>query len=325
MALREDKSSRRITREGDVYSVEVIYHVNKYETETVIDELPAYRTPYPAQTGYLANQILKSFEIRPIDDSPNAELCQVVLQYVDRDVEDQQTQSGGGGGSGLNWELQLSGETQRITHANVKEVKDKITVYNQEVFMSAGGNVAALREQLQGAINVRENGEVDGVDINFPIATLVVNQLIDKKDYSSFVQRNIFANRLFHVNNDRFWGWDAGEVLFNGASIKGSFTKAGFLEANYSFLISPNVAPWTVVDYTGREIRVETSKPGGVGKYGWQYVWTYASSRLVETQASRYNRAAGKATVGIKGVIVSDLYDSTNLSELNLTPPPELA
>jgi len=98
------------------------------------------------------------------------------------------------------------------------------------------------------------------------------------------------------VNTGAFKGFNAGEVLFLGAS--GSRRGYGDWEITFRFAASPNVTNLTIGDITG------------INKKGWEYLWVrYADSE--DTAA----KALVKKPIA---VYIERVYDDGNLSLLGI-------
>jgi hypothetical protein len=111
---------------------------------------------------------------------------------------------------------------------------------------------------FKGAINVTDNS-VDGVDIVVPVynwSDTYYKASVEVTD----AYKNILFNLTGTVNNAGWHGYNAGEVMFLGAS--GS--KRGYFsdwEIAYRFAASPNKTGITIGDITG------------IAKKGWEYLW----------------------------------------------------
>lgn len=118
-------------------------------------------------------------------------------------------------------------------------------------------SVSGPPPNFSGAIGATKDS-VEGVDITVPVYNFTETHYID----AALVTAGYKAT-LFHltgtVNSAPFRGFNAGEVLFLGAS--GAKRGQEDWEITYRFAASPNVAGLTVGAMTGIE------------KRGWDYLW----------------------------------------------------
>jgi hypothetical protein len=111
--------------------------------------------------------------------------------------------------------------------------------------------------------------QFNGVDI-------VVSNIVEGRSHT--VRKNRFttdykrklAELTGTVNNASFKGWNAGEVLFLGASA--SDTDDDYVEINFKFAISPNETNLSYADFTINN------------KKGWEYVWAYYDQKNEENK-----------------------------------------
>lgn len=108
-----------------------------------------------------------------------------------------------------------------------------------------------------GAIGVSESG-VEGVDITVPVFNFSETHYLDDAVVNAAYQQTLFT--LTGKVNNATWRWfEAGEVLFMGAS--GSKRGQGDWEMTYRFAASSNRAGIVIGDITG------------IVKNGWEYLW----------------------------------------------------
>lgn len=140
-----------------------------------------------------------------------------------------------------------------------------------------------------GAIGVDQDGTVHGVDVTMPALTFAINKV-----YNSFSESNIAHVSSFtgKVNSGSFHGFNAGEVLFLGAS--GGQRSDRKWEVSYKFSVSPNESGFSV---------------GGIGvsnKKGWQYAWVKYKDEVSGDAVVRKPEA----------VYVETVYESVSFSGL---------
>ncbi len=116
----------------------------------------------------------------------------------------------------------------------------------------------------QGAIGVTDNG-VEGVDVIVPVYNFAETHYFP----AAFVTPAYKATLAFltgRVNNAVFRGFEAGEVLFQGAS--GNKRGAGDWAIDFRFAASPNVSG------------IQIGAIENVVKYGWEYLWVQYEDRV---------------------------------------------
>ncbi len=123
--------------------------------------------------------------------------------------------------------------------------------------VSRYGRAGKTPPNFYGAIGVSQNS-VNGVDIVVPVFNFSeVNYETAGQVTDAYKQT--LRSLTGRVNNAAWSGYEAGEVLFLGAS--GSMRAGGDWEMTYKFASSPNMTNITVGDITG------------IAKKGWEYLW----------------------------------------------------
>jgi hypothetical protein len=151
----------------------------------------------------------------------------------------------------------------------------------------------------QGSINVTADGEVQGIDLDFPTYAWTETHVVPDSTVTNTYKGALYAVANSPVNNASFKGFAAGEVKFMG--MEGSQRgKGGDWELNFKFAASPNTTSLTVGSITG------------IVKKGWEYVWVgYEES--VDTLGSDKARA-----VKVRDVYVERVYDTSDFSTLGI-------
>jgi hypothetical protein len=143
-----------------------------------------------------------------------------------------------------SFQFDTGGGSTHITHS-----KQTLNTYS-----------AGTAPDFEGAINVSENA-VEGTEITVPVYQFSETHWLDDA-----VVDGAYKAALFHatgkVNNAAFRGFEAGEVLFLGAS--GSKRGRGDWEITFRFAASPNVV-------TADNLMIGPLGP--VEKKGWDYLW----------------------------------------------------
>lgn len=143
----------------------------------------------------------------------------------------------------------FSGETQQIT-----------TAISQRKY-------PANAADMNRAINVQSNGEVEGTDVyrrtgSFTVSTVVAQSIVDN-DWLKARFKQIWT-----VNDAVFRSWPKGDVALVGMDVRQRSN--GDWEVDYSFQISPGLTglkEWAGVDMFPGDNTTE-------GYFeGWEYVW----------------------------------------------------
>jgi hypothetical protein len=122
------------------------------------------------------------------------------------------------------------------------------------------------------AIDVQEDGSVNGCDIVIPALKLTAT-FQHPVGFISGVQIKNLARLTGCKNSAPFIGYDAGEVLFLGAT--GSEGTDSETTVSYQFACSENLVDQTMGPFTG------------ITKQGWDYVWVKFKDEVSESRAVR--------------------------------------
>lgn len=121
-----------------------------------------------------------------------------------------------------------------------------------------------------GAIEVDNEGNVNGVDVTMPVLNFTETHVMAGSRVSTSYKKTIAA-LTGTVNRSSFRGFSAGEVLFLGASgTKRSKKSSAPWEITFRFAVSPNKSGFKVGD-------IQVSR-----KYGWDYLWVRYTDKVAE-------------------------------------------
>ena len=121
-----------------------------------------------------------------------------------------------------------------------------------------------------GAIEVDNEGNVNGVDVTMPVLNFTETHTLSGSRVSTSYKKTL-ASLTGTVNRSGFRGFSAGEVLFLGASgTKRSKKASAPWEITYRFAVSPNRAGFKVGD-------IQVTR-----KYGWDYLWVRYADKVAE-------------------------------------------
>ena len=140
------------------------------------------------------------------------------------------------------------------------------------------------------------DADFSGVDVGTATMRETYTKQMRSTDLTTAYKRTI-ANLTNTVNSTSFMGWEAGEVLFLGASFSGSLS-GEFITVTFNFAIQQN------------ERNVEVAEGLRVNKRGWEYIWT-----ITETVSEGENKAPH---VKIINAIVDQVYRYEDFGKLKL-------
>ena len=124
---------------------------------------------------------------------------------------------------------------------------------------------------FNGAIEVDNEGNVNGVDVTMPVLNFTETHTMRGSQVTTNYKK-ILAGLTGSVNRSSFRGFESGEVLFLGASGTKRSKKASTpWEITFRFAVSPNEAGFSVGD-----IKVTR-------KYGWDYLWVRYADKVAES------------------------------------------
>ena len=232
-----------IDAKGNVTEVEIPYLVFNVE-----DESAALAAARP-RVKTVAGMSLESIEVM---ERINATTWKVKAVYeVDEDGE--QPDDDGGDEDTTVFAFDTGGGTKHL---------------NQSI--KTDGKYPNDAPDFAGAIEVDNEGNVNGVDVTMPVLNFTETHTLTGSRVSTSYKKTL-ASLTGTVNKSGFRGFSAGEVLFLGASgTKRSKKSSAPWEITYRFAVSPNQAGLQVGD-----IKVAR-------KYGWDYLWVRYADKVAE-------------------------------------------
>jgi len=136
--------------------------------------------------------------------------------------------------------------------------------------LKTDGRYPNTAPDFAGAIEVDNEGNVNGVDVTMPVLNFTETHTLNGSRVTTSYKKTLAA-LTGTVNKSGFRGFSAGEVLFLGASgTKKSKKTSAPWEITYRFAVSPNQAGLQVGD-----IKVTR-------KYGWDYLWVRYADKVAE-------------------------------------------
>lgn len=216
------------------------------------------------------------FRVQPLDDSDT--LWEGTLTYGPR------TDNSPDGQNDPTYSFELSVEQRRTT---------------QSLATTAYGDWAP---DFKGAINVQEDGTVEGVDLNFPVFSWIETHYL-KYSRVNRAYFTVLFNSIARMNAGPFRDFQRGEVLFLG--VTGSKRRFALdWEMQFRFIASPNVSNRSIGTVTVTE------------KLGHDYLW-------VRYTASPQTAIGGVPVIARipQNVFVERVYQFANLDSLKLRNP----
>ena len=125
---------------------------------------------------------------------------------------------------------------------------------------------------FNGAIEVDNEGNVNGVDVTMPVLNFTETHTMAGSRVMTSYKKNVAAI-TGTVNRSSFRGFAAGEVLFLGASgTKRSKKASAPWEITFRFAVSPNQSSLSV-----GKLKVSNKK-------GWDYLWVRYADKVAENK-----------------------------------------
>ena len=125
---------------------------------------------------------------------------------------------------------------------------------------------------FNGAIEVDNEGNVNGVDVTMPVLNFTETHTMNGSRVTTSYKKSVAA-LTGTVNGSSFRGFSAGEVLFLGASgTKRSKKPNAPWEITFRFAVSPNQSSLQI-----GKLKVSNKK-------GWDYLWVRYADKVAENR-----------------------------------------
>nr|DAL88235.1 MAG TPA: hypothetical protein [Caudoviricetes sp.] len=125
---------------------------------------------------------------------------------------------------------------------------------------------------FNGAIEVDNEGNVNGVDVTMPVLNFTETHTMNGSRVTTSYKKTVAA-LTGTVNSSGFRGFSAGEVLFLGASgTKRSKRPNAPWEITFRFAVSPN------------QSSLQVGKLKVSNKRGWDYLWVRYADKVAENR-----------------------------------------
>ncbi len=149
-----------------------------------------------------------------------------------------------------------------------------------------------------GAIEVDSAGNVNGVDITMPVMNFSETHYLTASQVTTTYKKKL-ADLTGKINSSKFKGYDAGEVLFLGASGSRCGTNSSDKwEISFKFAVSINSIDLTIGDLTISE------------KSGWDYLWVRYENDLSTDEKNLIKKPIA--------AYVEQVYESRDFGELGI-------
>lgn len=169
-----------------------------------------------------------------------------------------------------------------------------VTFAKEQKSLKDGSPEAGLAINWNGKIG--PDCDINGVEVVTPSLRETWTKTVATSTANNTSFKRKIARLTGKVNSKKFKGWDAGEVLFLGASYTADESKKR-TTVTYNFLIRFN-----------EEMEVEKNKK--YDKYGHDYVWAIPGSVV--------DKSNMKGKIEPKGVYLAKVYDNADLNELGI-------
>jgi hypothetical protein len=268
-----DENSHVIDADGYLQSADVSYLIFDHENET--DVLDYARTVIPNKITFRDRSVdLDNIEIM---ERRAQDVWKVTAHYpANKDnYTDQQSQEI------PEFSFDISAGTKHITHS-------------KETVFSAAAEPGETAPDYGGAINVNQDNKIDGVDIVNSVFSFSEKHYFSNSKMDNTFKRQI-ASLVGTVNDSTFKQWEAGELLFMGAtgSRRGKTSKDKW-EVTFRFAVSMNASNIEVGDITVPS------------KNGWDYLWVKYANDVNDNMLTKK----------IEAVYVERVYDYESFNPL---------
>lgn len=252
MAIRMQECYREreqaIDKDGDLKEVEIPYLVFEASNETAA--LSYARLNAPSMSGMELDTI-------EIDERVAKDIWKVRIVYQVGEEESTTDPSEEGETDNSSFAFETGGGTMHLNQS-----------------LQTVGKFPEDAPDFSGAIAVDNDGNVNGVDVTMPVLNFTETHTFESTKVTNQYKKTV-ASLTGSVNNSAFRGFEAGEVLFLGASgSKQSKSSKAKWEITFRFAVSPNKSSLSV---------------GGIAvssKKGWDYLWARYGSEESEDKKS---------------------------------------
>lgn len=239
--------TKKVDNKGELLSAEITYVV--FDAQGEDDALNSVLASAPEQYG---NAFLASVEIESRDNDTTYRVNAVYEKG-----------SGSTASSDEESEPELSFDCSTTSYLR-KEAIEQVIAYTdpeaREVAQKIGTKIGWNGKD--GAESV-----IEGVEVPTAMIRETYTRVLPFSELTTSFRRTI-AKMTGKVNNSSFHGWDAGEVMFLGASFSGAINNSALITVSYHFQIQLNESSAQVA---GKNIGLLR---------GFAYAWTITRSAL---------------------------------------------
>jgi len=271
MATTEIFQSREYGGTQGEKILEIIYLIEVHNPVQALEDasIPNYGDQYSSRNLYVVD-----IKAEPV----KVDLCKVTVVYKTR-VR----------GRGMipevdKTKVEYAFTTQTEHISNTKEDTD-ITKYGTDSVDSGS------------AIGEVTDGEIQGVDILSPYATITITTWKDTSDVDNAFRTTLY-DAIGTINDGSWKGFGIHTLLFAGVDF--GEIESDITELRYTFLFNKTVTN----DYTILKTSTGSTETVSITKQGWQYLWIKSGEKDKEVYPL--------------GVYVADIYDDSDFDDLDI-------
>lgn len=286
--------SRKFTRTSNGKQVTRVYLVDgTNDCLTAADSVPDYGDEYIDDGG--AGQQIYVVSVGIVRQE-SVDQCRATVVYESR-------QKGGGATGQVGqevWDWSFMSAQEKIT--NIKEEEDR-TTYNID-------NLGGKHPGYGTAIN-KSGDKVEGATVYVKRSSLRVTKYYQPSAVDE-TWLEMIDELSVTVNETSWQGYDAGEVLFLGATVRE--VNDEMTQIDYQFLMNKNIENQSeVIMFTTPGAGAVTFVPATVSKEGWQHRGYIHRDMTDRNTKIKYH--------GITEINVDTVYDKDDFEKLDLTRP----
>jgi hypothetical protein len=196
---------------------------------------------------------------------------------------------------GMSSQPYAEGDSKHTFAIGTQSINVKSSKATSNKYSTLGGGAP----DLKGSINVTPQGDVQGVDLDFPTYTWTETHYLPASMITDAYKAALYAAVASPINNASFRGCAAGEAKILG--VEGTERhKDGDWEMSFHFAGSPNFTSLTVGTITG------------IVKKGWEYLWVYYEETTATLGSNKVR------IVQPRDVYVEQVYNSSDFSTLGI-------
>lgn len=167
--------------------------------------------------------------------------------------------------------------------------------FAQTNYVPSGGKATNFHHTINN-----QDGNVNGVEIQTAEAKFSIVWVFDPTSITATFKKDLLNVLINPVNDASFYGYDAGEVIFRGAT--GRRRSESKYEIKFDFAYSPNQTDLTIGE--------SPNQITGISKKGWEYLWI--------TYAAKPDDTSGLMVQTAMQANVAQIYQTSDFSKLGI-------